>query len=113
LAQLNDCEIEIKMVQKKKFFIKEDDGIYTVTDVFFDDIESRSEALVIALRTIGEINNVLADEALGNGPLFIGTMKVITGLQRCLDELERRWPFLMLEMRTVSRRIDGQVLGYC
>lgn len=98
---------------KKKYFVKEDDGIYTIYDEFFDDIESRDEALVIALRTLGEIHITLADEALGGGPLYIGSMRVITGLQRCLDELERRWPFLLLEMRSISRRIDGHLLYVC
>lgn len=98
---------------KKKFFVKEEDGIYTVYDEFFEDIESRSEALVIALRTLGEIHTTLADEAINGGPLYIGSMRVTNGLQRCLDELERRWPFLLLEMKTVSRRIDGHLLYVC
>ena len=99
--------------RKKKFFVKEEDGIYTVLDEFFDEITSRDEALVIALRTVGEIHDTLKDEALGGGPLFIGNMKVITGLQRSLDELERRWPFLLMEMRAVPRRINGHTLHVC
>lgn len=97
---------------KNKFFVKEEDGVYTVYNEFFDDIKSRSEALVIAMRTLGEINDVLVREATG-GYLYIGNMKVTTGLQRCLDELERRWPFLMIEVRSVSRCINGHVLHTC
>jgi hypothetical protein len=98
---------------KKKFFVKEEDGIYTVFDQFFDEIESRDEALVVALRIVGEIHDTLKDEALGGGPLFIGNMKVVTGLQRSLDELEKRWPFLMLEMHSTPRRINGHTVQTC
>lgn len=96
---------------KKKFFVKEDDGIYAVHGDFFDDIESREEALVIAMRTYSEIHITLQQEAEANGPLYIGNMKVITGLQRCLDELERCWPFLLTELYAVSRRLNGQAMS--
>ena len=97
----------------KKFFVKEEDGLYTVHERFFDEIESRNEALVIALRIIGELHSTLKDEALGGGPLFVGNMKVTTGLQRSLDELEKRWPFLLIEMRAVPRRVNGNILHVC
>jgi hypothetical protein len=96
---------------KKKFFIKEDDGIYVVHDIFFDDIESREEALVIAMRTYGEIHITLQQEVEAGEPLFIGNMKVTTGLQRCLDELEKRWPFLLKELYAVPRRINGHAMS--
>lgn len=96
----------------KKYFVKEDDGVYVVFDEFFNDIESRSEALVIALRTVGEIHATLQEEADGSC-LYIGNMKVTTGLQRCLDELDRRWPFLLVEMRSMPRRVNGHVLTVC
>jgi hypothetical protein len=99
--------------RKKKFFVKEDDGIYTVTEEFFDEIESREEAMVIAMRTFGEIHTTLHEEALDDGPLFIGNMKVVTGLERCLNELNRRWPFLLMEMRSTPRRINGQIISTC
>jgi hypothetical protein len=96
---------------KKKFFVKEDDGVYAVHDNFFDDIESREEALAIAMRTYGEIHITLQQEAEAGGPLFIGNMKVTTGLQRCLDELEKRWPFLFTELYAVPRRINGHAMS--
>ena len=102
-----------KSFNKKKFFVKEEEGIYVVTEEFFDDIESREEALVIALRVFGEIHTVLKDESISDGPLYIGNMKVLTGLQRCLDELDRRWPFLLLELRSTPRRINGLILEPC
>lgn len=99
--------------KSKKFFVKEDEGIFSVTGEFFDDIESRQEALAIAIKTLGEIQATLTEESGGEGSLFIGNMKVITGLQRTLDELENRWPFLITEMRSVSRRINGHYLTIC
>jgi len=98
---------------KKKFFVKEDDGVYAVHDNFFDDIESREEALVIAMRTYGEIHITLQQEAEAGESLYIGNMKVVTGLQRCLDELERRWPFLLIELHAIPRRINGHILCSC
>jgi hypothetical protein len=101
-----------KSPKGKKYFVKEDDGIFVVHDEFFEDIESRSEALVIAMRTLGEIHITLEQE-VQTGPLFIGNMKVITGLQRCLDELDRRWPFLITELHATPRRINGQIISTC
>ena len=102
-----------KQSKSRKFFVKEDDGIYIVQDQFFEDIESRSEALVIATRTYGEINVTLQREVENGKSIFIGNMKVVTGLQRCLDELERRWPFLLTELHAVPRRINGHIMCSC
>jgi hypothetical protein len=101
-----------KSPKGKKCFVKEDDGIFVVYNEFFEDIESRSEALVIAMRTLGEIYTTLEQE-VQMGPLFIGNMRVITGLQRCLDELDQRWPFLITELHATPRRINGQIIITC
>lgn len=101
-----------KSPRRKKYFVKEEDGIYTVHDEFFEDIESRDEALVIALRTLGEVHTTLQEEGDGS-PLFIGNMKVVTGLQRTLDELEKRWPFLINELYGTARRINGHTISNC
>jgi hypothetical protein len=98
---------------RKKFFVKEDNDVYVVYDKFFDDIDSREEALVIAMRTYGEIHITLQQEAESGEPVFIGNMKIVTGLERSLDELERRWPFLLTELRAVPRRINGRSLSLC
>jgi len=104
---------KISKSKRVKFFIKDEEGIFSAYSEFFEEIKSRSEALVIALRVLGEIHNTLKEEARLGSPLFIGNMKVITGLQRTLNELEKRYPFLMVEMRAVPRRIDGHVLEVC
>jgi hypothetical protein len=97
---------------KKKFFIKEDDGIYTVTNDFFNDIERRDEALMIAIRIIDEIHITLKEEVLEDDEMLIGSIKVTTGLQRSLDELEKRWPNLLNQMYSTPRRVDGHTITF-
>jgi hypothetical protein len=98
---------------KKKFFVKEEDGIYAVHDEFFNDIESRDEALVLAMLALEEIHTTLREEALEGDTMLIGNMKVTTGLQRSLEELNKRWPSLLEEMYSMPRRIDGHILTIC
>jgi hypothetical protein len=98
----------------KKFFLRDEAGIFAVHRSFFDnEVKTRSDALVIALRVLSEIHYTLQEEARLGGPLYIGNMKVITGLQRSLSELDLRWPFLLVEMRAIPRRIGGYVLQTC
>jgi hypothetical protein len=99
--------------RKKLFFVKEEEGIFIVHDEFFNDIESRDEALVIAMRTLGEIYSTMKREAEIKDSLFIGNMKVTTGLQRGLDELDKRWPCLLMQLRSMPRRINGHVFSIC
>jgi len=100
------------MAQKKKYFIKEEEGIYTVTDDFFNDIESRDEALLLAIRAVDEIHTTLKEESLEGDTMLIGNMRVTTGLQRSLEELERRWPSLLEQMYSTPRSIDGHVITF-
>lgn len=97
---------------KKKFFIKEEEGIYSVTKEFFDDIENRDEALMLALRAVDELHSTLKEEALDGDSMFIGNMKVTTGLQRSLEELDKRWPSLLEQMYSMPRNIDGRVITF-
>lgn len=99
------------MARSKNFFIKEPEGIYTVTNEFFNDIESRDEALMLAIRAVDEIQLTLRDEALEGVSVLIGSIKVTTGLQRSLDELSRRWPGLLEQMYSTPRCIDGRVIS--
>ena len=103
------------MVKKsnKKYFIKEEDNIYVVYEEFFDEIRNRESALAYYIRTYGEIHSVLKSECKNKEILYIGNMKIITGLQRTLEELEKRWPFLSIEFRAVPRRINGCLLFTC
>ena len=96
---------------KKKFFIKEVEGIHTVTEEFFSDIESRDEALVLAIRALDEIHTTLKEE-VGGDSMVIGTMKITTGLQRSLEELDKRWPSLLEQMFFTPRNINGHTITF-
>jgi hypothetical protein len=96
--------------QKKKFFIKEAEALYTVTDEFFDDIQSRAEALMLAIRAIDELHLTLKEEALEGDDVFIGNMKVTTGLQRSLEELDKRWPNILDQIYSSTWSIDGRTI---
>lgn len=96
---------------RKKFFIKEEEGIYTVDGDFFNDIDSRDEALMLAIRAVDEIHTTLKDELDGDS-MLIGNMKVTTGLQRSLEELDKRWPNLLEQVYSTPRRINGHVITF-
>lgn len=95
---------------KKKFFIKEEEAIYTVTEEFFSDIGSRDDALVLAMRAIDELHTTLKEETVDGEIVLIGNMKVTTGLQRSLEELDKRWPGLLSQLYSIPRVINGRAI---
>lgn len=97
---------------KKKFIIKDEGNLYTVPVDYFDDIESRDEALVLALLAIDELHTTLKEEALEDDVIFIRRMKVTTGLQRSLEELNKRWPRLLDQVYSIPRSIEGRVITF-
>ena len=97
----------------KSFFVKDDDQIFKVRIDFFDEFSERNEALTFALEQYFELRRVLVEDAKEDDDLFIGPMKVTTGLRRTLDELNHRWPHLMEEITAVGRRMDGQRIAVC
>jgi hypothetical protein len=96
---------------RKKFFIKEEEGIYCVDGDFFNDIESRDEALMLAIRAVDEIHTTMKEELDGSS-MLIGSIKVTTGLQRSLEELDKRWPNLLDQLYCESRRINGHSITF-
>jgi hypothetical protein len=97
---------------KKKFLIKDEGNIFTVPVDYFDDIETRDEALLLALLAIDELHTTLKDEALEDDVIFVGNMKVTTGLQRSLEELNKRWPKLLDQVYSTPRSIEGRVITF-
>lgn len=82
----------------KKYFVKDyEDGISIINDEYFDDIKSWTEALSIGFLCYFEIQKILTDDALSNDDAesFIGNMKVVTGLNRTLQELDFRFPEIL------------------
>lgn len=96
----------------KKFFVKDEGNVYSVTEEFFSDIENRDEALLLAIMTLDELHLTLIEEAVDGDSILIGNMKVTTGLQRTLEELDKRWPNLLDQMYMTPRKIDGHLITF-
>lgn len=92
-----------KKIKKKKYLIKDTIGIYEGDDSFFDEITSRNHALTIGVLCYHEVYNTLINDAKNDEDSFIGNMKVTTGLNRTLEELNKRYPFLLDEIKSYSR----------
>jgi hypothetical protein len=99
--------------RERKYFVKEDDGIFIVKEDFFKAIGSREEALMVGVRTYFEIQNCLKEEALDGEISFIGNMKVVTGLERTLEKLDSIFPFLLRELHSVERKFEGKTVHKC
>lgn len=99
--------------QARKYFVKKDDGIFVVNDSFFDQINSRAVALSLAIRTWYQLQDQLRADAVDGENTFIGNMKITTGLERSLAELDKRHPYLLLEVRSVERRYQGRRIYNC
>jgi hypothetical protein len=97
----------------KKYFVKQEDGIFVVNETFFEQIKSRSVALGLAMRTWHQLHDQLRVDAVDGENTFIGNMKVITGLERSLVELDKRHPYLLLEVRSIERRHNGMRTYTC
>ncbi len=99
--------------QAKKYFVKRNDGIFVVNDAFFDQIDSRSMALAIAVLTWDQLRDQLYDDAVSGENTFIGNMKITTGLERALAELDRRFPYLLHQIGNIERRHQGRRVYSC
>jgi hypothetical protein len=99
--------------KRRKFFVKEEDGVFVVKSVYFDSIDSRIEAIVIGIRTLAELERQLVEDAVEGQNAFIGNMKVTTGLERSLAELDFRFPRLLREIRGTERRFAGRRMYRC
>jgi hypothetical protein len=77
--------------RRKKYFVVEDEFIYIVHDNYFKNI-SEKDAFFLCLEVIKEINNCTKREFDTGMPSFIGSMKIITGLTRTAQTLEKMYP---------------------
>jgi len=98
-----------KVNRKKRFFVAESDReIHLVEADFFDKIGSRYIALLVGVNAYRELHRVLLEDVIEDGTLTIGTMKVTTGLTRTLDELNKRWPCIDIEIRSIGNNYGSQ-----
>jgi len=97
----------------RNYFVKDDGEIFVVKDAFFEDVESREEALHLALEAWFELLEQLSDDGMAGANSLIGNMKVTTGLERTLAKLDEKYPGLLVQMRSVERRANGFRINVC
>lgn len=98
------------MARKRLILIKDETGVFKITPEFFEGIQSRNEALIIAMRVYDEINNTLMREHLEGGIVRVSNQRVTDGLLLCLTHLEKIYPCLMIEMLSGKKFLNGKVL---
>ena len=86
-------------IKHRKFFIKEAGDISVVGKKYFDCLK-RADALGIGVQIYLELQQQLKH----NRPSYIGTIKLIDGMTRSLEELEARFPFILHEINSVDRK---------
>jgi hypothetical protein len=96
-----------------KYFTISENKVYTVDKNFFSTIKSRIEALIMYTEIISMIKSLLIQESFANKNICFGRVRVIKGLQRSLDELDKCWPFIKLEFNSVPRRFNGLASNIC
>ncbi len=97
----------MKIPETQDYLILDKGDIFLVKDSFFNTIQTRAAAMGLALEVYFEIQRTLKEEAITQNELFIGEVKVVAAFEQTLHELESRFPFLMYELRSVDRRMDG------
>jgi hypothetical protein len=97
----------------KKYFIVDDGHVCSVTSEFFDNLGSRMVALTVGLQCLSAIYHTLSEDAVEGDDAYVGNMKVTTGLERSLTELDRRFPRLLREIHDMNRRDSGQRVYVC
>jgi hypothetical protein len=95
----------------KTFIVKDNEMVYETKIEFFDEIKDRQEAVAFGVEQYIEIQRVLMTDT--ENDLYIGPMKVTTGLQRTIDELNHRFPHLIEEILSTARYVDGLRIGQC
>lgn len=98
------------MARKRLILIKDDTGVFKITTEFFESIQTRNEALIIAMRVYDEINNTLLREHLEEGVVKVSNQRVTDALLLCLTHLEKKYPCLMIEMLSGRKFLNGKVL---
>ena len=101
------------MKKSKKFLIRNQGEISQIDISYFDQIKTRTLALAVGVNCFLEIQKVLKDDSLAGSNSYVGNMKVVTGLSRTLDELDKMYPSLITEIRSLDLKTNGQRLYRC
>jgi len=101
-----------KYKKYKKYFVKKSEGLLVANYEYFNSIDSWVVALAIGISCYNEIQKTMICDSDGDDS-YIGNMKVTTGLERSLQELNERYPLLMKEIHTASLMKNGIRLNRC
>lgn len=80
---------------------------------FFESVDSWDKALSLGVSCYSQIQRILVEDSLDGEDSYIGNMKVTTGLQRSLEELNERFPSLIEHIHSVELLIDGNRIIRC
>jgi hypothetical protein len=100
------------MARKRLILMKDDAGIFKIKPDFFESIQSRNEALIMAMRVYDEINNTLLKEYSDQTDVMVNNQRMTDGFLLCLNYLEKKFPCLMIEMLSGKKFLNGKVLTY-
>lgn len=90
-----------KLTEKNALFIRNHSGICIVTKNYLKKL-SFEQAVNIGLSTLTEIRQTLMGDALTNGETYIENVKVISGLNNTLHQLERNFPSILKHIHKVE-----------
>jgi hypothetical protein len=96
-----------------KYFTILENKICNVDKKFFSTIKTRLEALIMCKEILIKINELLIQESINKKQIYFDRIRIVKGLQRSLDELDKCWPFIKLEFSSVPRKFNGLINNVC
>jgi len=89
------------------------EGLAIAKPSYFDSVDTWTKALSVGVLCYTELHRVLVKDAVDGQDSFIGNMKITTGLERSLQELNERHPNLMKEIHSTSLLVNGVRVFRC
>lgn len=103
-----------KPKRPKQYFVIFNREIFVVSSEFFDvEVQNYDQALQFGMACYGLLQTSLKDEVIGKKAAKINGIKLTTGLTRSLDELDRRFPFILNVIRSHDVSFHGQKVFKC
>lgn len=105
----------MKKIKKKykSYFIITEKGLSKIDPNYFDSVRSWPHALAIGVSCYVELQKILIEDAINNDTSYVGNMKVTTGLERSLYELNERYPTLLKEIYSTPLFVNGTRICKC
>lgn len=102
-----------KVKKYKKYIVMSKDGLSMAGPEYFDSLDSWTKALSVGVSCYAEIQRVLIEDGIDGDDSYVGNMKVTTGLQRSLDEINDRYPSLIDHIHSTSLLVNGTRVFRC